>query len=112
MQKGVIYILECCDESFYVGSTKDLPLRFLQHISGKGANYTRERLPVKLVYLELFARIDLAYDREQQIKGWSRRKKIALIEDRRKDLSDLSMNYADNGSIDERIENGELPKGI
>jgi putative endonuclease len=112
MQKGVTYILECCDGSFYVGSTKDLSLRFSKHISGNGANYTRERLPIKLVYIELYTRVDLAYDREQQLKGWSKRKKIALIEGRKDDLPNLSKNYADNGSIDDRIENGELPEGI
>ena len=45
-----MYILECCDDSYYVGSTKDLQLRLSQHQEGIGANYTSKRLPVKLVY--------------------------------------------------------------
>jgi len=40
-----MYILECCDGSFYVGSTKNLPRRLWQHQNGFGANHTRKRLP-------------------------------------------------------------------
>ena len=74
-----MYILLCNDESYYVGSTKYLELRFLQHNSGKGANYTKARLPVHLVYFEEFDRIDKAFYREKQVQGWSRKKREALI---------------------------------
>ncbi len=74
-----MYILECADGSYYTGSTKYLNLRIAQHQRGEGANFTKKRLPVKLVYFEEFSRIDKAFYREKQIQGWSRKKKLALI---------------------------------
>ena len=74
-----MYILECCDESYYTGSTTNLELRLAQHQSGEGANHTKKRLPVKLIYFEEFERIDEAFYREKQVQGWSRSKKEALI---------------------------------
>jgi len=47
-----MYILKCADGSYYVGSTKNLDLRIVQHQSGKGSRYTSGRLPVELVYGE------------------------------------------------------------
>ena len=77
--KGWMYILECGDGSYYTGSTVDLELRLIQHNAGEGANHTKKRLPVVLVYFEEFDRIDLAFYREKQVQGWSRSKKEALI---------------------------------
>lgn len=74
-----LYILECSDGSFYTGSTQDLPRRLWEHQNGLGAKYTQTRLPVKLVYAEEFERIDDTFEREKQIQGWSRKKKIALM---------------------------------
>jgi putative endonuclease len=80
MSKGYLYILECSDGSYYTGSTKDLIKRFAQHMAGEGANHTKKRLPVKLVYFEEYKRIDEAYYREKQIQKWTRKKKEALIQ--------------------------------
>ena len=74
-----MYILKCADGSCYTGSTTDLELRLAQHQAGEGANHTRKRLPVKLVYYEEYARIDEAFYREKQVQGWSRKKKEALL---------------------------------
>lgn len=74
-----IYILQCSDDSYYVGSTKNLDIRFSQHQSGKGSRYTSGRLPVKLVYCEEYDRVADAYYREKQVQGWTRRKREALI---------------------------------
>jgi putative endonuclease len=79
MTKGYMYILECADGSYYTGSTRDLERRVSQHQKGEGAKYTRKKLPLKLVYMEEFSRIDEAYYREKQVQGWSRKKKQALI---------------------------------
>jgi len=87
---GWMYIFECADGSFYTGSTKDLSRRLIQHQSGEGANHTRKRLPVKLVYFETYDRIDQAFYREKQIQKWSRKKKQALIEGRIEDLKKLA----------------------
>ena len=74
-----MYILKCIDDSYYIGSTNDIDKRLAQHQNGEGANYTKKRLPVKLVYMEEFQRIDDAFYREKQVQGWSRKKKEALI---------------------------------
>lgn len=74
-----MYILFCADGSYYTGSTTHLELRFAQHARGEGANHTKKRLPVVLVYYEEYNRIDLAFYREKQVQGWSRKKKEALI---------------------------------
>lgn len=77
--KGYVYILECSDGTYYVGSTNNLELRIQQHEIGVGANYTSKRRPIKLVYFEDHHRVDDAFFREQQIKKWSVSKKKALI---------------------------------
>ncbi|WP_250149199.1 GIY-YIG nuclease family protein [Flagellimonas sp. 389] len=88
--KGFVYILECSDGSYYTGSTKDLDKRLVEHQEGKGANHTKKRLPVKLIYVEEYMRIDSAFYREKQIQGWSRAKKEALIKGKVETLSGLS----------------------
>ena len=74
-----MYILECSDGSLYTGSTKNLPRRLWQHQNGLGANHTKKRLPVKLVYAEHYDHVADAFYREKQVQGWSRKKKIALM---------------------------------
>jgi len=74
-----IYILECCDGSYYTGSTNDLERRLVEHQNGIGAKHTAKRLPVRLVFCEEFERVDEAFYREKQVQGWSRQKKQALI---------------------------------
>jgi putative endonuclease len=85
-----MYILECVDESYYTGSTWHIEQRLLEHQQGKGANYTKHRLPVQLVYYEEYDRIDDAFTREKQVQGWSRNKKRALIESKFDDLPYLA----------------------
>lgn len=50
--KGFMYILKCADDSYYTGSKVDLHRRFKQHQAGEGANHTKKRLPVELIYVE------------------------------------------------------------
>ena len=93
--KGYMYILECADGSYYTGCTTNLELRLQQHQSGEGANHTKKRLPVKLVYYEEFPRIDEAFYREKQVQGWSRKKKEALIRGETDKLPELAKAYRD-----------------
>jgi putative endonuclease len=90
---GYTYILKCADDSYYTGSTKDLVKRIQQHQNGEGANHTKNRLPVELVYLEIFDRIDAAFYREKQIQGWSRKKKEVLITGEFNQLPELARSY-------------------
>lgn len=85
-----MYILKCSDDSYYTGSTKNLEKRIQEHNSGEGANHTKKRLPVVLVYFEEFDRIDVAFEREKQVQKWSRAKKEALIKNTKYILSALS----------------------
>lgn len=93
--KGWMYILLCSDDSYYTGSTNNLELRLAQHQRGEGSNHTQKRLPVKLLYYEEFNRIDLAFYREKQIQGWSRRKKEAMINGTPELLPQLAIAYRD-----------------
>lgn len=79
-----IYILRCRDESLYTGWTNNLEKRIDTHRKGKGAKYTRSRLPVSLVYFESFDRPGEARKREAAIKKMSRKEKLALIEGKEK----------------------------
>jgi putative endonuclease len=64
-----MYIVQCSDESYYVGSTKDLNRRLSQHQDGVGSKYTSRRLPIQLVYCE-YDRVSDAFYREKQVQGW------------------------------------------
>lgn len=85
-----MYILECVDKTYYVGSTNNLELRLTQHQNGEGANHTKKRLPVKLIYYEEFQRIDFAFYREKQVQDWCRKKKEALMRGMPEELNKLS----------------------
>jgi putative endonuclease len=60
-----LYILECSDGSYYVGSTVDLDVRMAQHHDGEGCEYTAKRRPLRLVYCYEFESVREAYEREQ-----------------------------------------------
>ncbi len=74
-----VYMLRCSDNSYYVGSTGMLEQRLQEHADGKGAQYTRRRLPVELAWAEEFDSVADAYAMEKRIQGWSRAKREALI---------------------------------
>ncbi len=73
------YMLLCRDGSFYVGITNDLERRVAEHTRGQGPSYTAKRLPVQLVWSEQLTDQETARKREVELKGWSRRKKLALV---------------------------------
>src|SRR5690349_7309289 len=74
-----VYMLRCSDGSLYVGSTRSLQLRMQQHAVGLGAEYTRHRLPVELVFSQECEHIGEAFALEKRYQGWSRAKREALI---------------------------------
>jgi len=88
---GYVYILKCCDGSYYTGSTKDLERRMSEHEMGIGSKYTSKRLPLELVYVEVLDRIDDAFYREHQIKRWTRKKKEALIKQEYSKLKEFAV---------------------
>ncbi len=86
-----VYILECSDKSFYVGVTNDVNRRIEEHNEGvDSSSYTYSRRPVSVVYWEMVQNYCSAIEREKQIKGWSRKKRIALINEDINELKRLS----------------------
>jgi predicted GIY-YIG superfamily endonuclease len=73
------YMLHCRGGAFYTGHTDDLETRVAQHETGAFSGFTRDHLPVKLVWCQDFVTRDEAKAAELRIKGWSRAKKMALI---------------------------------
>ena len=74
-----VYILACSDGTYYTGATNNIQKRLKTHNGGKGAAYTRGRLPVKLIYFEEMKGKSAALKREYQIKKLNREEKTKLI---------------------------------
>jgi len=74
-----VYILRCRDKSLYTGATNDLARRFKLHREGKGAKYTRSRLPVRLEYFYKIGSRSAALKEEARIKRMTRAEKLAYI---------------------------------
>ena len=90
-----VYILECADGSYYTGHTDNLEKRLASHQSGDIAGYTSARLPVKLVFSQSVPSREEALSAEQQIKGWSRAKKEAMMQGDWAKVSVLARNKTD-----------------
>ena len=82
-----VYILRCADNSYYTGHTENLEQRIAKHQMGETEGYTSTRLPVMLMFSEEFPTREEALKCERQIKGWSRKKKEALM---RRDWAEVS----------------------
>ena len=85
-----VYILKCSDGSYYTGHTDDLDKRISKHQTGDFGGYTCSRRPVQLVYHQKFSNRDHAFAAEMKIKGWSRKKKEALIRNDWQEISRLA----------------------
>lgn len=82
MKQYFVYILECSDKSYYTGITNNIERRLIEHQSGlKPDTYTFNKRPVKLVFYTDFLDPNQAITFEKQVKGWSRAKKEAIIND-------------------------------
>jgi putative endonuclease len=80
MSSWYVYIVECKDKKLYVGIAKDLNKRIERHNKGLACRFTKYRRPVRLVYKEAYNTKSEARNRELEIKGYSRQKKIKLID--------------------------------
>ena len=91
MKLFYVYILKCRDSSYYVGITNDIERRILEHKEGiSPKSYTFKRRPVQLVYFETYNDFQIAENWEKKLKGWSRKKKEALIENNWNKLKEYS----------------------
>lgn len=98
MKSYYVYILECSDASYYIGITSNLPKRLHEHNVGIDPSaYTFRRKPFELKWFAEFTDVNLAIEKEKQLKGWSRRKKKALIDEDWEKLIRFSKNYTEYG---------------
>ena len=98
MNRYYVYILKCADHSYYTGISSNLEQRLRIHQNGdyKGC-YTYSRRPVTLAYYTCFHEVKNAIAFEKQIKGWTRKKKEALMQSNWDTLKLLSRNYTQYG---------------
>ncbi|SFS42478.1 putative endonuclease [Zhouia amylolytica] len=95
----MVYIVECADGSFYTGITSDIERRISEHNTGiDNLAYTFKRRPVVLKWYERFTAPRETIKVEKQLKGWSKRKKKALIKENLDKLVQFSENYTQHGS--------------
>jgi putative endonuclease len=100
-----VYILKCADNSYYTGHTDNLENRLMQHRHKIYTHcFTATRLPVELVFSQEFATREEALTSERQIKGWSRKKKEALIRGEWESLSIYAKRQ--KKSIDTTLRDG------
>ncbi|WP_395060526.1 GIY-YIG nuclease family protein [Flavobacterium sp.] len=100
MKTYFVYILKCNDDSYYTGFTNNLERRLIEHNESLNKEaYTHNKKPLTLVWFETFNDVNNAIATEKQIKGWSRRKKEALISENWDKLVLYSKNYTEFGNI-------------
>ncbi len=98
MKSYYVYMLKCSDDSFYVGFTNNLERRLNEHNYGLNiGSYTYYRRPLTLVWFEVFSNPLDGIKFEKQLKGWSRRKKQALIDNDWDKIVQYSKNYTEYG---------------
>jgi putative endonuclease len=85
-----VYILRCSDDSYYTGHTDNLENRIGEHQSGRGSSYTSSRQPVELAWSQECTTREEALGAEMQIKGWSRKKKEAMMRGAWADVAQLA----------------------
>jgi len=94
-----VYILCCADNSYYTGHTDNLEKRIGEHQSGLCDSYTTGRLPVELVFSQECPTREEALAAEQQIKGWSRKKKEAMMRGDWAEVSRLAKGSDRDGAL-------------
>ena len=98
MREFYLYILKCSDGSYYTGHTDNPEARLASHQRGEISGYTSGRRPVELAFAQGFPSRDEAFRAERQVKGWTRRKKEALIRQDWETLRRLSRNRSSSRS--------------
>jgi len=80
MARWYVYVVRCADGSLYTGISTNVPERVATHNAGRGAKYTRSRLPVQLVHVETKKSQGTALRREAAIKALPRARKLSLLD--------------------------------
>jgi predicted GIY-YIG superfamily endonuclease len=104
------YILRCADSSYYTGHTDNLEKRIAEHHSGAITScYTYTRRPLELVFTQDFKTREEALASEQQIKGWSRKKKEAMM---RGDWAEVSCLAKSSAPVRPELVEGHEPERL
>ena len=106
MAEYFVYIMTNHAHTLYTGVTNNLERRVLEHKRGECPGFTARYGLTSLVYYEPTDNVEAAIAREKQIKGWLRRKKIALIESVNPKWSDLSLGWENGSFAALRMTNG------
>jgi len=93
MKQYYIYIMTNNSRTLYTGVTGDLVRRVYEHKNKLVGGFTRKYNITRLVYYEITTDVHAAIEREKQIKGWLRKKKIALVEAANPEWKDLSEGW-------------------
>jgi putative endonuclease len=101
MKEYYVYIMSSISGVLYTGVTNNLPRRVLQHKKKTNKGFTAKYNVKHLVYYENTSDIGAAIAREKQIKGWTRAKKVQLINSVNPEWRDLSKDFMDEEHIDE-----------
>ncbi|WP_111671631.1 GIY-YIG nuclease family protein [Algoriphagus litoralis] len=115
MKTYFVYILKCSDKSYYTGVTNDFEGRIAAHNDGLDPHaYTFKRRPVELVFLQDFREIQEAIAFEKQVKGWSRKKKEAIIQNNWQQLKFLSecKNHTSHKNFEKNSSANQLENGV
>jgi putative endonuclease len=88
-----VYILSSKSRTLYIGVTKSIKVRLIEHRTGVFEGFTKQYNIHRLVYFERFQYIDKAIAREKELKDWNRAKKIALIESENPTWEDLAADW-------------------
>ena len=96
-----VYILRCSDGSYYTGHTDSLEKRMAEHQNGECGGYTSTRLPVELLWSQDCTTREEALSAEQQIKGWSRKKKEAMMRSDWKTVQQIA--WGTNNPLPEKL---------
>jgi putative endonuclease len=88
-----MYIMASKSRVIYIGSAQDLRYRVYEHKNGLREGFTKKYRCTRLVYFERFATMSSAFNREREVKGWRREKKVALIESINPTWEDLAADW-------------------
>ena len=106
MAQYYVYIMSNWSRVLYVGVTNNLARRVLEHRTKIVAGFTSRYNVTQLVYYEATEDVRTAIEREKQIKGWLRQKKISLIESMNPDWRDLSLEFMESPPPDPSLRSG------
>jgi predicted GIY-YIG superfamily endonuclease len=107
-----LYILKCSDGAYYIGHTDNIEQRLSQHHLGAINNcYTKSRRPLDLVFLQDFPTRDAAFHAERQIKGWSRKKKEALMKEDWEKIRELNLLHKKRKALEDILRQAQDERG-